>query len=252
MEHKLLRGPVKAVLGLLYPQQCLACGQIVASDGDTSRLCSDCWREARFISGAICGRCGASLPDDGTGQADVASCDDCLSMARPWQDGRAALVYAGTGRQLVLALKHGDRPDLAPTLGEWVAAAAAPVIRPDMVVTAIPLHMRRLIRRRYNQSALLARHVARIHDLPYLPDLLQRCRHTPTQDHRGVSDRFANICDSIRVRSRQRYSITGREVLVIDDVMTSGATLTAATDALLAAGSGPVHVAVLARAVKDD
>lgn len=241
---------MKAALRLLYPPQCLACGDPVA--GAQAQLCPDCWREAHFVSGCACDRCGAPLPDDGTATTDDVICDDCLTTERPWHKGRAALVYAGTGRQLVLALKHGDRPDLAPCLGDWLARAATDLIQPDMVVAPIPLHLRRLLKRKYNQSALLSGRLARRRALTHVPDLLLRARHTPAQDHRSVSDQFANISGALQINPRRRDLIAGRPVLLVDDVMTSGATLTAAAQALQAARAGPISVAVLARAVKTD
>lgn len=245
---------MKGALRLLYPPQCLGCGQPVAGSGDGDvALCSDCWRETQFITGAACARCGAPLADDGSGARDESwVCDDCLTIARPWRHGRAAVVYAGTGRQLVLALKHGDRPDLAPALAGWLSRAAAPLIRPGMVVVPVPLHLNRLMKRRYNQAALVSAHLARARGLEHVPDLLIRNRNTDGQDHRNVSDRFANIEGAISVNPRRVARLEGRAVLLVDDVMTSGATLSAAAEALLAAGSGPISVAVLARAVKAD
>ena len=243
---------MKGALRLLYPPQCVSCSTPVAGMGP-GQLCPACFSDTRFITGAACARCGVPLPDDGTGADDpVLSCDDCLSIARPWARGRAAMVYSGAGRRLVLALKHGDRPDLAPALAVWLARAAAPLIEVDTIVAPIPLHLRRLLKRRYNQAALVSGLMARAHGAAHLPDLLVRHRHTPGQDHRGVSDRFANLAGALTVNPRRVAQVAGRPVLLVDDVMASGATMAAATDALLAAGSGPVSVAVLARAVKDD
>ncbi|MBU3031247.1 ComF family protein [Paracoccus sp. XHP0099] len=245
---------MKGALRLLYPPQCLGCGQPVGGAGDAGAgLCAECWRETRFITGTACGRCGAPLPDDGSGAPqETLICDDCLSIARPWRHGRAAMVYAGTGRQLVLALKHGDRPDLAPALAGWLSRAAAPLIRPGMIIAPVPLHPLRLLKRKYNQAALVSAHLARARGLEHVPDLLLRRRQTEGQDHRSVSDRFANVAGAIAANPRRAARAEGRAVLLIDDVTTSGATLAASAEALLAAGSGPVSVAVLARAVKDD
>lgn len=214
------------------------------------QVCGNCWRDMRFISAPICQLCGAPLPGDD----DIlnARCDDCLSIARPWQAGRAAITYAGAGRELVLKFKHGDRPDLSPALAHWLTNAVIPLLQPGMIVAPVPLHFRRLLRRRYNQAALLSAHISQIPELTHIPDLLRRKRHTPTQDHRNISDRFANIAGAITVNPRHASLIQGREVLLIDDVMTSGATLAQAAEVLLAAGSGPVSVAVLARTVRDD
>ena len=218
-----------------------------------AELCPDCWRETRFLGGSCCDLCAAPLPDDGSGAPEQGLiCDDCLTTRRPWQRGRAAFFYGGAGRRLVLALKHGDRPDLAPALAHWLSQAVAPLILPGMIVAPVPLHLRRLLKRRYNQSALVSARVARAQGLDHLPDLLLRQRHTEGQDHRTVSDRFANIAGALAVNPRYAQTVQGRAVLLIDDVMTSGATLAAASQALLDAGSGPISVAVLARAVKDD
>lgn len=254
VEHRVLLAPMKAALRLVYPPQCLSCGIPVASGGtEAVELCPDCWRETRFIAGLCCEKCGAPLPGDvADGDGEALLCDDCLTIARPWHRGRAAMVYAGTGRQLVLALKHGDRLDLAPALAAMLSRAVAPLIRPEMIVAPVPLHLRRLMRRRYNQSALVSARLARLHGLDHLHDLLLRRRHTPGQDHRSVSDRFANVAGAIAVNPRRAAQLAGRPVLLIDDVMTSGATLAAATETLSAAGAGAISVAVLARAVKDD
>ncbi|HRO14423.1 MAG TPA: ComF family protein [Paracoccus sp. (in: a-proteobacteria)] len=240
---------MKAALHAVFPPQCLNCGDPVTEDG---ALCPPCWREAEFVGPSACARCGVPVPGDGGDDAGEILCDACLSTPRPWDAGRAAMAYRGTGRALVLALKHGDRPDLAPALGRWLAAAAAPLVRPGMIVVPVPLHPRRMIRRKYNQAALLAAQVARAHGLDHRPACLSRLRHTPMQDHRGVADRFANLEGALAVPGRQRAPLAGQPVLLIDDVMASGATLTTAAQALRAAGSGPVTVAVLARAMRGD
>ncbi|MCJ1900819.1 MULTISPECIES: double zinc ribbon domain-containing protein [Paracoccus] len=244
---------MKGALRLVYPPQCLCCGAPVADEGG---LCPACWREADFITGTCCARCGTPLPGDGAGDAGDAAagllvCDDCLGLQRPWQQGRAALVYRGSGRRLALMLKHGDRLDLAPALGGWVARAALPLLRPDAVVVPVPVHLRRLLKRKYNQAEMLSQHVARAHGLAHLPGALRRLRHTPMQDHGSVGDRFANVDGAIGVPARMVPRLRGRAVLLVDDVMASGATLAASAQALAAAGAGPISVVVLARAVKD-
>ncbi|KGJ04317.1 comF family protein [Paracoccus halophilus] len=252
-QHRGLRALIKGALRLVYPPQCLCCGEPVAGEGG---LCPGCWREADFIEGISCSRCGTPLPGDEDSEdqdeaAGLLVCDDCLGMQRPWLRGRAALTYRGTGRRLVLMLKHGDRPDLAPALGDWLARAAGPLIRRDMIVVPVPVHMRRRLSRKYNQAELLSRHLARVHGLAHAPGLLQRRRNTPMQDHGKVADRFANLDDAIRVPARMRPRVQGRALLLVDDVMASGATLAASAQALRDAGAGPISVVVLARAVKD-
>lgn len=230
----------------LYPPQCLCCDAQVEQD---FALCGTCWRDTPFVAGLVCDTCGTPLPghDDGV----PVQCDDCLRVARPWVRGRAALLYDGNARRMILQLKHGDRLDLARPLGDWMARAAAALLVPDMVVAPVPLHWLRLLKRRANQSALLAARVARVTGLLHMPDLLQRTRATPSQEGKGREARFRNMTDAIRPHPRRISQVQGRPVLLVDDVMTSGATLAAAADALTGAGVASVSVLVLARVTHD-
>jgi predicted amidophosphoribosyltransferase len=133
----------------------------------------------------------------------------------------------------------------------WLLRAAQPILKPDMLVAPVPLHWFRLLRRRYNQSALLSRACATLARLDHCPDLLVRRRHTATQDGRDRDGRFSNLSDALSVHPRRTAQIAGRHVLLIDDVMTSGATLAAGAEACVAAGAIGVAVLVLARVAKD-
>ena len=160
------------------------------------------------------------------------------------------MVYQDRARDMVLGLKHADRLDLARPAGAWLMKAAQPILTANMLVAPVPLHWLRLLKRRYNQSALLSAQVARLASLNHCADLLKRHRDTGSQEGRNRDGRFANMSDSISVHPKRRALIEGRHVLLIDDVMTSGATLAAAAEACLAHGASEISVLALCRVAK--
>lgn len=232
----------QSVLRSIYPAQCLTCEALTDIE---HALCPDCWKAAHFIHGLTCDACGVPLP--GATDEGPVLCDSCLTIARPWAQGRAAMLYGDRARQIVLGLKYYDRQDYARAAGGWLYRAALPLLRPGMLVAPIPLHWLRLLKRRYNQAALLSAALARQAGLEHCPDLLVRTRHTGTQDGRGRRGRFDNLNGAIAPHRRQGKRISGRDILLVDDVMTAGATFAAATETCLAAGAASVRVVALAR-----
>lgn len=225
----------------VYPPRCLTCP---APTGAPHGLCAACWRETHFIAGAACAKCGAPLLGE-AGPDDL--CDRCLGHPPAWDRGRAAIVYGGAGRRAILAFKHGDRLDAAPALAGWLASAGASLAVEADLIAPVPLHWRRLMRRRYNQSAVLARHLGRRIGRPVVPDLLRRKRMTVPQERMDFATRRENQRGAIAVTPRQARRLTGKAVLLIDDVMTSGATLGACAEACREAGAARIDVLVLAR-----
>lgn len=231
---------MQAILNALYPPQCLLCAVQV---DQPYALCGGCLAHTPFATGLKCDQCATPLP----GTSDQAElCDGCLTDPPPWGRARTALEYDGQAKQFVMALKHGDRTDLAEPLGAWMARTAADLVQDDTVLVPVPLHWRRRIKRRYNQSRLLAEVMARVLDLPRPGAVLIRRHHTPSLDRRGPKERAAIVSNAI---ARGRDPVP-RHAILIDDVMTTGATLRTCTDMLLAAGTRNVDVVTLARAGK--
>ncbi|SLN57624.1 DNA utilization protein GntX [Roseivivax jejudonensis] len=240
---------LQTAIRLVYPPACLACGGRVESDFG---LCGSCWADTSFVAGAVCDACGTPLPG-GPDAAESAglTCDECLKIPRPWARGRAALLYSGAGRKLVLGLKHGDRHDIARPAATWMANAAASLLQADTVIVPVPLHTLRLLRRRYNQSALLCAALGHLTGHTVAVDVLKRVQRTPSLDGQSRDQRFATLAGAIRADPRRVHLVADHPVLLVDDVMTSGATLAAGTEALVAAGATEVCVLALARAARD-
>jgi len=231
---------IAAMVAAIYPARCMVCETYTTAPGG---LCPDCWRDTSFISGSTCTTCSAPL----VGEVQGAQCDTCLRFPPPWQRGIAALEYDGSGRKMVLALKRHDRLDIAPALAGWMLRAGGPVLKGSDLVAPVPLHPSRLFKRKFNQSAELAKHVALQADTPYLPDLLSRFRQTESQQGKDRIERFENLKAAIHATPRHRGSLQGKAVLLVDDVLTTGATLGACTEACFAAGAQNVNILVLAR-----
>lgn len=238
---------MQTLLHAVFPPECLCCGARVETD---FAICGACWGDTPFVFGAACDLCGVGLAGQ-TADGTALHCDDCHGIARPWVRGRAVLHYAGNGRKLVLGLKHADRAEVARAAGPWMARAGADLLRDDPLIVPVPLHWRRLAERRYNQAALLARALADASGCDWLPDGLVRARHTGTQDGRDRDGRFANLDGAIRVRPAKAAQLAGRNILLIDDVMTSGATFSAAAQACIASGARQIFVMALARVARD-
>lgn len=235
---------MQRALSVIYPAQCQICPNFVAEAGG---LCGDCWAETPFLRGLVCDLCGTSLPGS---DKDLVICDDCLTSPRPWDAGRAALSYRGGGRRIVLALKHGDRLDLARPAARWMQKAAGEHLRKTTLFVPIPVHWTRLLTRRYNQSAELSRALAALTGHPHCPDALIRVRRTAKQDGMSVEERLRNMEGAIQANPKRTGALNQARVCLVDDVMTSGATLAAGSRALRAAGADHVFVLLLARVEK--
>ncbi len=237
---------MQSALAVLYPAQCVGCGETI---DDAHGLCGKCWSETPFITGHVCDKCGVPLPGESDGAADL--CDDCMVLNRPWSRGRAALLYQGQGRHFVIGIKYYDRLDHVPAAAGWMARAIRPFLTSDLLVVPVPAHWTRMFRRKYNQAAELARALAKEADLEAAPTALVRPTRTEKQEKKSREERFANLAGKIVPHPKRGHVLEDRRVLLVDDVFTSGATLTASAEACLAAGAREVFVVTLARAAKD-
>ena len=238
-----LRTTAKAALDLLLPPHCLTCDAPVDVPG---RFCPECFRLTGYISEPCCRHCGVPFAHAGQGGEDRL-CPGCRDRPPPWRHARAALRYDTQSRRIVLPLKYADRTEYAAALAPMMARAGAALLREADWLVPVPLHRRRLIARRYNQSALLAHALGRVAHKPVLPDALQRIRPTASLGDLSAEDRIRVLDGAFAVRPGRDAKLAGRRLILIDDVLTSGATCAACTLVLLAAGAASVDVLVAPR-----
>ncbi len=227
-------------LDWLIPPQCLSCHARVA---EASSLCVACWAKLSFIEAPFCDRLAIPFPyDPGPDAVSAAALADPPS----WDRARAALVFDETARALAHALKYRDRHEAGLVMARLMRRAGADILNTADVVIPVPLHRLRLWRRRYNQSAILARHICHASGKPFQPHLLQRRRRTQAQTGLDLEERRRNVRNAFVVPEAHRPDIVGKAFVLIDDVRTTGATLESCTRALKAAGAARVDVLTFA------
>jgi ComF family protein len=233
---------VKALLDLLFPPLCIGCRGAVGDAG----FCAACWSAITFLEGPGCVCCG--LPFAVALDGDTL-CAACLVQKPAFDTARAIMAYDENSRGAILALKHADRLDLVPGFSRWLSRTGRGLLEDSDMLVPVPLHPFRLWRRRYNQSAELARRLAGEWKQAYEPLALVRSRATASQGAMaGVKSRRRNVLGAFRVPDPAK--VKGKRVLLLDDVLTTGATAEACARALKRAGAAKVHVLVLARVVK--
>lgn len=211
-------------------------GEAVQSPG----LNAEAWRKITFLADPVCDGCGAPFEYD-----LGARCAACQAKPRAFARARAACLYDEHSRGLILQLKHADRPELGALFARWLNRAAADLIAECDAIAPIPLHRSRLFRRRYNQAAEIARPLSRLAGKPYLADVLMRRRPTASQGGKSAGARARNVAAAFAALNPSQVS--GKKILLIDDVLTTGATAQGCARALLTAGALSVDLAVVAR-----
>lgn len=225
------------LLDLIFPPMTLDGAHALAGG-----LSAETWSRITFIDDPACLGCGAPFEYE-----LGVRCAACLAKPRAFDAARAACLYDETSREPILKLKHSDRTDLAPLFARWLSRAARELLAEADAIAPVPLHPSRLLSRRYNQAAEIARPLARLNGVAYLPDALVRRRATDTQGGKSGVGRRRNVAGAFEVPSGRARLVSGKRILLVDDVLTTGATAEGCARALKAAGALRVDVAVVAR-----
>ncbi|MEP7452068.1 ComF family protein [Phyllobacterium sp. SB3] len=240
------RGAARELFGVLFPPVCAGCDKHVAEPGS---LCGTCWSKVRFIEKPYCPVLGIPFSHD-LG-AEILSAEAIADMP-PFGRARSVAIYDGVIRDMVHRLKYNDRTDLSRWMAGWMARAGRELIDDCDVIVPVPLHARRFWLRRFNQSAELARYLAGTSRRPFEPDALKRIKKTKQQVGLGPNERRSNVQGAFKVPVAQEIKVRGRNVLLIDDVYTTGATVKAASRALKRAGAKNVDVLTFGRVMGDE
>lgn len=231
---------------VLFPPVCAGCRREVSEPGT---LCGHCWRGLRFLERPWCDVLGTPFAHDmGPGMLSA----DAIANPPPFDKARAAVTHGGIARRLVHGLKYADRTELAPWMARWMVRAGGELIGDADAVVPVPLHRRRFLIRRFNQSAELGRAVARLTGLPFDPGAVRRVKITRQQVGLGMREREANVRGAFSVPKEADIRVRGRRILVVDDVYTTGATVSAVARALRKGGATKVYVLTFARVLPGD
>jgi ComF family protein len=232
----------RLALDIALPTLCVSCREPVHGEG----VCAACWAKLSFIAPPFCPRLGIPFVyDPGPELLSM----EAIANPPAYQRARAAVRYDDVARTLVHALKYQDRTDLAPTMGRWMARAGTELLDGADMLVPVPLHWRRGWSRRYNQSGALAKVIARQSGVRMVPEALRRLRATEQQIGLSRRDRASNVQGAFGVADERKAEIQGRRVILVDDVLTSGATVDACARALSRAKAAQVDVLVFARVV---
>lgn len=230
----------------LFPPHCFGCRKLVAEQG---AVCPACWSAIRFIERPFCEVFGTPFQND---PGDGALSADAIADPPPFRRARAAVGFSGVPRRMVQSLKYHDHPELARWMAAWMVRAGREALLDADIILPVPLHPRRFLSRRFNQSAELARHIANQSGKPFDPSALLRVKLTKQQVGLGANERQDNVRGAFKVPEEARIKMAGRSVVLVDDVYTTGATVIAATKALNRAGAASVDVLTFARVIPGD
>lgn len=241
-------------LNFLNPPKCIHCH--IQVSGQTG-LCLPCWGEMQFITSPICDITGTPLPFGEQGEAGGSNkllSIEALHQPPQYSKARIAAKFNNSSRELIHKLKYQDQQHIAPIMAKLMVRAARDIIPIEplaAVICPVPLYHWRYVKRRFNQADILAKNIAKLTKLDYLPKLAKRCRSTKTQVGLTHGERQDNVKNAFKISSKFCQQAQGKAVFIVDDVITTGATVNELANSLAAAGLGPIYILAFAKVIKD-
>lgn len=245
---------LQKVFDIILPPRCPLTGDNVDDQG---MLSADAWVSLNFIAAPYCKCCGMPFifdrqGEDNNGAQSDELCMKCLEKAPPYNSARAALVYNDHSRPLILGFKHGDKTHFIRNFLPWLHSAGRNFLLDADAIIPVPLHHTRLIARRYNQAAIMAKYLEKTTEKPAIIDALLRTRATPPQGHLTIDQRQKNVSKAFTLKKKYENQIKDKKIVLVDDVYTTGATVNECTKVLKSGGAQEVHILTIARVVKDE
>ncbi|MGH1455629.1 MAG: ComF family protein [Alphaproteobacteria bacterium] len=247
MDHFLNRTQKTIIRGIdvILPPRCPVNGDMVDVHGMIS---GEVWQNLEFVSAPFCGCCG--IPFDFDTDAHEGQCMACITKPPSYNSARSALRYNDTSRNIILGFKHGDKTHSVHSFTPWLKRAGSDMLAQADFLIPVPLHRARLLSRRYNQAGVIADALSKDTGVRHLPLSLKRVRATPSQGHLKTDERIQNVRKAFAVRKQYESDLIGKNIVLIDDVYTTGATVNECTKVLKKAGVSRVDILTLARVVK--
>ncbi|MBT2185593.1 ComF family protein [Sphingobium nicotianae] len=242
----LFQTAVRPLLDYALPPRCAACGVIV---DETGTLCAPCWSSIDFLGEPLCAICGVDLPSM---SAEATSCGACIAAPPPYDRARAVMRYGEVARLMAHRLKYGRRLSLSGVMAAHIARLLSVDQTAPALIVPVPLHRWRIWSRGFNQAALIARHVGKRSGLPVEVDLLRRVRNTPPLHALGTRERARVVRGAFALAPGATEALTGRTVILIDDIWTTGATATACSRLLRQGGAGRIEILCWTRVTQSD
>lgn len=241
-----IKNRVGQAVDIVLPPRCVVSGEVVDRQGAVS---AKVWRDLHFVAAPYCDCCGYPFNFEVN---DKTLCATCLSEEQPFDAARAALVYDDISRDMVLKFKHGDKTHAVHAFIPWLKRAGSSMLSDADFIVPVPLHRWRLLKRRYNQAALIALYLARETAAEYAPDILLRQKATVTQGHLSVKDRAQNVKNAFVISPKAAARMKDKNIVLVDDVYTTGATIRECCKVLRKAGAARIDVLTVARVVRPE
>lgn len=242
---KLVKSFVSQAANIIFPPRCVNCYCFTMQHG---ALCIDCWSKLNFISNPYCNSCG--IPFEFV-VGDSLTCGDCITKNPSFDQARSAVVYDESCTKLITSFKYGDKTHHARILSKWIDLCGKDILNKTDFMIPVPIHLKRLRKRKYNQAALLAKYLQKDCKIPILYDGLIRVKNTPQQAGLSSYARMRNLSGAILFNQKYKHQLQGKTVTIIDDVMTTGSTLEVCSRVLKKAGIKKIYALTVARTIKE-